>query len=823
MSFLLRSYQPAAVASSGIASEYRPTDAVLSRLNTLDGLTGQDSVLLNSNEEDQVAVENEVEGEDQDDGMGIHSSTNDVSPAVQNHIEVTEDEGFITIPKKELPDDWMEALDIHSFHSLDRGFVFPGEQVHILACLSSCKQDTEIITPFKVAAIMSKNRIGPGTKKQNGDTGSESDLVPDTGEKLDHIGDNATKEKIDKQNNVSDGEMLLRMEVQRRKTETLLQKIENSHFLVRIAEFDEPLWEKRKIPRTPMDGAETRTTTKNTTSISTLIERRNFDPSVSGGLARSLKCCSLSNGDIVVLLQINIGVDFVEDPFLEIYQFEKLQDRNLLSKDHSSFSSVNEDPCGDLLKWLLPVDNSIPPPAHPLAPSTAPTSNQSMRSTSTRSNFSSTSSSQLFSFGHFRSYSMSTTSPTELQPPAATHSIRPDIELDDWDLFPTDKFLKSSEHGIDNILSFRGVTLEPDRFSVQCGLEGIFTPGRRWRRKIEVIQPIEIHSFAADCNADDLLCVQIKNVAPENVPDIVIYVDSISIVYEEASKGGPPPSLPIACIEAGDMHSLPNLTLRRGEEHSFILKPVTSMGMTGKGHGQKISQLSHLHEGSISRISTKSSELKENSPALDQFAILVSCRCNYTESRLFFKQSTSWRPRISRDLMISVASAMSSKNLVSDGIVPQLPVQVLTLHASNLSSEDLTITVHAPASFTSPPTVVSINSCPSTPMSPFIGHFDPSGRLRKNGETDPHSVALNENGIPSTDSSCTHLWLHSRVPLGCVPAKSMATIKLELLPLTDGIITLDSLQIHVKERGLIYVPEQSLKINATFSIATGIM
>lgn len=35
----------------------------------------------------------------------------------------------------------------------------------------------------------------------------------------------------------------------------------------------------------------------------------------------------------------------------------------------------------------------------------------------------------------------------------------------------------------------------------------------------------------------------------------------------------------------------------------------------------------------------------------------------------------------------------------------------------------------------------------------------------------------------------------------CVPSQSMATVKLELLPLTDGIITLDTLQIDVKEKG----------------------
>ncbi|KAJ4905990.1 Sulfhydryl oxidase 1 [Raphanus sativus] len=30
----------------------------------------------------------------------------------------------------------------------------------------------------------------------------------------------------------------------------------------------------------------------------------------------------------------------------------------------------------------------------------------------------------------------------------------------------------------------------------------------------------------------------------------------------------------------------------------------------------------------------------------DHYAVMVSCRCNYTESRLFFKQHTKWRPRV---------------------------------------------------------------------------------------------------------------------------------------------------------------------------------
>ncbi|KAE9595588.1 hypothetical protein Lalb_Chr17g0340371 [Lupinus albus] len=59
--------------------------------------------------------------------------------------------------------------------------------------------------------------------------------------------------------------------------------------------------------------------------------------------------------------------------------------------------------------------------------------------------------------------------------------------------------------------------------------------------------------------------------------------------------------------------------------------------------------------------------------------------------------------------------------------------------------------------------------------------------------------------------------------ISCIPPQSIATTKLELLPLTDGIITLDSLQIDVKEKGVTYIPECSLKINAISSISKGII
>lgn len=60
----------------------------------------------------------------------------------------------------------------------------------------------------------------------------------------------------------------------------------------------------------------------------------------------------------------------------------------------------------------------------------------------------------------------------------------------------------------------------------------------------------------------------VQNVAPEHLTDIIIYVDALTIVFEETSKGGSGTgtskslSLPIASIEAGDGHSLPNLALR---------------------------------------------------------------------------------------------------------------------------------------------------------------------------------------------------------------------------------------------------------------------
>ncbi|XP_031122578.1 uncharacterized protein LOC116025486 [Ipomoea triloba] len=849
MNFLMMRSNQTAAPEPPPAQEIQAENNNVPKLSTsLDALIAEDPFQHPTSSEN-CSVEGYNHGNENGGAAGVNVKC--------NHVEVTEDEGWIVIPKKELPDNWSEAPDISSLRSMDRFFVFPGEQVKILACLSAYREDIEIITPFKVAALMNKNGVDQNSKSQNGSTVNATNPVSD-GAKLndgEYMNQNGTVKqgKYDLKKEASAGESLLRREDHRRQTESLLLRMKTSHFFARIAEPDEVLWTRRKATEdsskmigenVAADDLETQKTTKKKLSLSAAIDRGNFDAITSGGVARNaMKSCALPNGDIVVLLQVNVGVEFFRDPVLEILQFEKTQVRSLSGGQDSTY--IDQDPCGELLKWVLPLDNSIPP-AQP--PSPQLNSSPTIRTTTTRSTSSPATGSQLFSFGNFRSYSMSSVPSNTIPPPSAsTPNSKPNFDPEDWEQFSFQKAIKSEHNGTEGLLSFRGVSLEPERFSVHCGLEGIFMPGRRWRRKIEIIQPLEIKSFSANCNTDDLLCVQIKNVAPEHTPDVVLYLDAITIVYEEASQCGPPLSLPIACIEAGDDHCLPNLTLRRGEEHSFILKPAACSWKNSKGHSEKSSQLSHIKGGNIASASHQSSNIEGRNTAstADKYAILVSCGCNYTESKLFFKHPTSWRPRISRDLMISVASEMSKQTLVSDESGAQLPVQVLTLQASNLTSEDLTMTVRAPGSFTSPPSVLSLSSSPTSPLSPFLGSSEFTERLNndkqaaavqrlsstsesKVHELKGHSraVSFNEkaislpNVLPTNDLGCTHLWLQSKVPLGCIPSQSTATIKLEVLPLTDGIITLNSLQIDVKEKGLTYIPEESLKIYATSSIST---
>jgi len=70
-----------------------------------------------------------------------------------------------------------------------------------------------------------------------------------------------------------------------------------------------------------------------------------------------------------VLLLVNVGVHFFRDPIIEILQFEKYQERNWFPENQENLNYSNYDPCRELLKLSLHVDNtlsstirSLPPP-----------------------------------------------------------------------------------------------------------------------------------------------------------------------------------------------------------------------------------------------------------------------------------------------------------------------------------------------------------------------------------------------------------------------------------------------------------------------------
>lgn len=181
--------------------------------------------------------------------------------------------------------------------------------------MSACEQDTEIITPFKVAAVMSRSSRAQSPEEKNGNIEDKMTSVAGEGKMsyegqvIRQNGENL-EEKTDLQKDISVSESLLRMEDRKRQTEILLQNVKNSHFFVRIAESGESLWSKKRDHQMSLESSESeqkslaseaKKFSKNASSIAAVIDRGDFDANVSGGLARNtVKCCSLSNGDIVV-------------------------------------------------------------------------------------------------------------------------------------------------------------------------------------------------------------------------------------------------------------------------------------------------------------------------------------------------------------------------------------------------------------------------------------------------------------------------------------------------------------------------------------------
>lgn len=200
-----------------------------------------------------------------------------------------------------------------------------------------------------------------------------------------------------------------------------------------------------------------------------------------------------SVGRMQVVLQVNVGVNKLEDPVLEVLQFEKSISSSCMPENLvDGLSDSNDDPCRELLSWLLPLDRTLPPRS--LAPPTLNPSASHKQSYSAPG-------SQIF---NFRSYSMPSASSVQ-----TANNTRPPPISENQEFMPENP-AKTPDIINDGQLSFRGVPLEPERYSVRCGLEGVYLPGKRWQRKVEIIQPIEVHSFAAKCTMENLLCVTVK-------------------------------------------------------------------------------------------------------------------------------------------------------------------------------------------------------------------------------------------------------------------------------------------------------------------------
>jgi len=238
-----------------------------------------------------------------------------------------------------LPESWNDISEMVQLQALDRSFLFPGkcvffvtlvkcsgsiascyifsgidlvqlsgEQVHILACLSASKQDTQVISPFRIATVMSKN----GNSLQN--STNKSSPVSANGHDNGEAGESGYQdvelngEACPSEHDILESQSVLQMEDHKQQIEHMLQRFRESNFFVRIAESDEPLWSKKSVTATMTaeDWSDSQGNSKTSGSniYNTISDKGIFDGSTSGGVARdTVKCYSLQNGDIVVCLE----------------------------------------------------------------------------------------------------------------------------------------------------------------------------------------------------------------------------------------------------------------------------------------------------------------------------------------------------------------------------------------------------------------------------------------------------------------------------------------------------------------------------------------
>jgi hypothetical protein len=213
----------------------------------------------------------------------------------------------------------------------------------------------------------------------------------------------------------------------------------------------------------------------------------------------------LTTDRMQVLLQVNMEAECIaDDAFLEVLQYERYEPLGSSSPgekwSQQLFGKGGRDPTQGALQWLLPLDRPSSPPPSLVGPILA-----SPPKTLTPSN------STIFSFGHMRTSSAGSLPPLPVQPvPSSTVAHPPKIYGPEvWDSVLQERSNKG-DPGSEGLLSFRGAVLEPQRFAAHCGLEGLNVPGKRWQRKLSILQPIKLESYFAHCNAQDLICVLVE-------------------------------------------------------------------------------------------------------------------------------------------------------------------------------------------------------------------------------------------------------------------------------------------------------------------------
>ncbi|GJP30369.1 hypothetical protein CLOM_g798 [Closterium sp. NIES-68] len=258
--------------------------------------------------------------------------------------------------------------------------------------------------------------------------------------------------------------------------------------------------------------------------------------------------------------------------------------------------------------------------------------------------------------------------------------------------------------GWEGLLSFRGVPLEPQRFSGNCGRLGPFVPGRKWVRGVRVLQPLCVESYTAECGHEDVICVMVENILPREgaTAGVILYVDSISLEARSSVSMSLQQSLPVhvARLESGSSkEALPGLPLRPGEQHSFIITPQCSGNAQivkapsgankdgGGGRGRRLagggggggggggsargggalggnegSSNSLAAAFSFTRMAEKTLALEEESEGEDmpvdsspEYSLIISCSCSHTAAQLRYRHPLAWRPRPPRDLLLSIS------------------------------------------------------------------------------------------------------------------------------------------------------------------------